>query len=364
MGWIGVADHDGGRFDPAGLAASASGAPQENAIPDALAPRGTLMIETHLSPEGRPQTLLRFERAQPWSGLLSLQVMPSGGIVFVESLGRDVRHAALVHDLDGRSEQVRVRYSWDAPRRWGRLTLEHLAAGRIRNRPLAPPHPMPLDDLRMICRYPARREMDRDVTFLAVSDRVEPIGPMAGLTADVPVETPFGPVPAARLKRGDTVLTSTGDIQPVLRAVRQTAPARGSLRPVRLRAPFFGLRHDILVAPHQRLVIGGSQVEYMFGTEAALVPARHLVNGASAFYAEGPDLVTYHHILLPDHATVVAAGCPLESLYIGRLRRKPEALAASILADAPRALLPEHARPVWPVLKPFEAVTLAMHRVA
>ncbi len=363
MGWIGIADHVTGRFDPAGLQPCATAIPGTIA-PDEIAPRGTLMIETYLSPEGRPQTLLRFDRAQPWSGGLSLQVMPRGGIVFVESLGGDLRHAALIHDLDGRSEEVRVRYCWDAPRKWGRLTLEHLAVGQTRSRTLPPPHPMPMDDLRMITRYPARREMDSDVSYLAVSDQIEPIGPMAGLTPGVPIETPYGPVPVSRLKRGDTVITSAGETVPVLRTVRQTMPARGSLRPICLRAPFFGLRHDILVAPHQRLVIGGSQVEYMFGTEAALVPARHLVNGASAYYAEGPDLVTYHHILLPDHAAVMASGCPLESLYIGRLRRKPEALAASILSDVPHRTLPEHARPIWPVLKPFEAVTLAMHRVA
>nr|WP_309502854.1 Hint domain-containing protein [uncultured Roseovarius sp.] len=362
MGWIGISDHTGGWFNRAGLPEADNLDPS---IPlDAIAPRGTLLIETHLSPEGRPQTLLRFDRPQPWSGGLSLQVMPSGGIVLVEAMGNDVRHAALPHDLDRRSDEVRVRYTWDAPRRWGRLSLEHLAAGRIRSRSLQPPHPMPLEDLRMITRYPARREMDPDVSFLAVSDEVEPIGPMPGLTADVPIATPHGPVAAARLRRGDTVLTSTGDIVPVLQTVSQTVPARGSLRPVRLRAPFFGLAHDIVLAPHQRLVIDGSEVEYMFGAEAVLVPARHLVNGVSAFYSDGPDLVTYHHILLPEHAAVIAAGCPVESLYIGRLRRDPVALAESVLHAAPRHRLPEHASPVWPVLRPFEAVTLAKHRAA
>ncbi|QIE47519.1 hypothetical protein G5B38_10090 [Pseudohalocynthiibacter aestuariivivens] len=364
MGWIGISDHQHGRFNHAGLAMPMNDGIGAHHPPDAIVPRGTLLVETHLSPEGRPQTLLRFDRSQPWAGGLSLQVMPSGGIVLVETMGGETCHAALTHDLDGRSEQVRVSYSWDAPRRWGRLTLEHLAAGRIRSRNLPPPHPMPLEDLQMITRYPARREMDADVNFLAVSDQVEPIGPMPGLTANVPIATPRGPIPAARLRRGDTVLTSTGDIVPVLQTVSQTVPARGSLRPVRLRAPFFGLAHDILLAPHQRLVIGGSEVDYMFGTEAVLVPARHLVNGASAFYADGPDLVTYHHILLPEHAAVLAGGCPVESLYIGRLRRNPEALGQSILHAAPRHRLPEHASPIWPVLRPFEAVTLAKHRAA
>ncbi|MCZ4352942.1 Hint domain-containing protein [Roseovarius aestuarii] len=362
MGWIGLGDHDGGRFDARGLSCAEPNTPQV-ATGD-VAARGTLLIETYISPEGRPQTLLEFERTHPWSGQVSIQVVPSGGIVLVEALGDDVRHAAVMHDLDGRSDQLRVSYSWDAPGRWGRLALEHLSQGRIYNRVMPPPHPIQMDDLRMITRYPTRRTMDADVAFMAVSDQVEPLGPMPGLTSHVPVATPHGDVPVGRLKRGDTVLTSAGEIVPILHTVRQTLPARGSLRPVRLRAPYFGLKRDILVAPHQRLVIGGSQVEYMFGTEAALVPSRHLVNGTSAFYADGPDLVTYHHLLLPGHQVLLAAGCPVESLYIGRLRRDPTALRASVLAGFDRARLPEHPRPIWPVLKPFEAVTLAMVRAA
>jgi hypothetical protein len=74
--------------------------------------------------------------------------------------------------------------------------------------------------------------------------------------------------------------------------------------------------------------------------------------------------VTYHHLLLPGHEVVMAAGCPLESLYVGRLRRRPGAMARSVLATFDRSRLPEHAKPVWPVLKPFEAITLAMNRAA
>ena len=364
MAWIGISDHDGGQFDRTGLHRSEKNAHRDDDAAGDLAQRGTLLVETHLSPEGRPQSLLKYGRANPAAGGLSLQVMPSGGIVLVDTLGGVLHHAALSHDLDGRSEQVRVNYSWDAPLGWGRLTLEHLSAGRLRSRTTAAPHPIPFDDLHMISRYPTCREIDADVSFLAVSDKVEPIGPMPGLTAHVPIDTPYGHVPASRLRRGDLVYTSDGDLVPVLQTVKQRVPARGRLRPVRLRAPFFGLEHDIMLAPHQRLVMSGSQVEYMFGTQAALVPAGHLVNGGAAYYADGPDTVTYHQILLPEHAAVLAAGCPVESLYIGRLRRKPTELAESVLAGMSRNSLPEHAKPIWPVLKPFEAKTLAMHRVA
>lgn len=361
MGWIGIADHKGGRFDTAGLAGRASDSPS---APTGTARQGTLLIETHLSPEGGPQTLLTFRRCGPQSGLLSIQVLPSGGIVLIDEVGGDVRHATLTHDLDGRSELARISYAWDTAAGTGRLALEHLASGRILTAQAPPPHPIAMEDLQLLMRYPACRKMGRDVSFIAVSNQIEPVGPMPALTEKVPVATPRGEVPAGQLRRGDTVLTASGEVVPILRVLRQTVPARGTLRPVRLRAPYFGLTRDILIAPHQRLVIGGSEVEYMFGTEAVLVPARHLVNGASAHHGVGPDVVTYCDLLLPDHQAVLAAGCPVESMYIGRLRRDRQALAASVFGPEDAARLPEHARPIWPVLKPFEARTLAIHRAA
>lgn len=363
MGWVGIADHNGGQLFGSGL--DLGRVLLDNpADPRALLSRGTLLLETRLSPDGRPQTLLAFRRNQPWFGSFSLQALPGGGIILVDTLGDDMRHVTLPHDPDGRTDVVRLTYSWDVTAKWGRLTLERPETDMVHSVTLASPHPMPRCDLRGIIIDPNQRGLDADVDFFAISTRIEPVGPMPGLTGLLPISTPHGYVSAGKLKRGDLVDTDEGSIVPVLQAVQRTVPARGSFRPVLLRAPYFGLRRDIVVAPQQRLVISGSEVEYLFGREAVLVPARHLVNGISTRYADCPDLVTYHHLLLPGHEAILAAGCPIESLYVGRLRRKPDQLAASILAGLDRGGLPEHPKPVWPVLKPFEAITLAMNRAA
>ena len=110
--------------------------------------------------------------------------------------------------------------------------------------------------------------------------------------------------------------------------------------------------------------MSGSQVEYMFGREAVLVPAQHLLNDRSALPAQGPAFVTYYHLLLAGHEAIVAAGAPVESFYIGRLRRKPDQFESSVLAGFDRSRLPEHPKPVRPVLMPHEAVTLALSRAA
>ena len=363
MGWIAVTDHDGGHFMPQGL-----GAPQSDreVIPDAsdLMARGTLMIETRPAMEPRPQTLLSFSRSHPWHGGFSLQALPSGGISLIETQAGDVRHATLPYRLDDRTDSLRITYSWDAPARWGRLSVERPEVFGVASIVLPPPHPIPLSDMRTVFTDPRQRQMDRDVIFAALSSRIEPVGPMPGLSGSVPVLTPGGYVAVGRLKRADKVLTTEGAPVPVLQSLHRRVPAFGSFRPVRLRAPYFGLRRDIVVAPHQRLVIRGSEVEYLFNSEAVLVPARHLVNGFSALFAESPTMVSYHNLLLPGHEELDAAGTQTESLYVGRLRRKPDMVGLSVLAGCDRARLPEHPKPLWPVLKPYEAITLAMNRAA
>lgn len=363
MGWIGIADQAGGRFDISGLGTSAEpGRPPRNT--NSLLPRGTLLLETSLSPDQTPQTLFEFGHNFPRPGRFRLHMLPGGGVELIQEQGHDVRKVALPHDPDSRTNLLRLTYSWDTPRKCGQLTLEYPEIDVALSIRLDLPHPFPLRELRAIVVNPHRRALHPEIDFFAISSRVEPVGPMPGLTGSVQIATPHGPVFADRIRRGDLVTTASGEQTPVLQTVQRTVPARGSFRPVLIRAPYFGLQRDVVVAPQQRLMITGSEVEYMFGKEAVLVPARHLVNGFSTRYAACPDLITYHHVLLPGHDAIMASDCPIESLFIGRLRRKPEQLAASVLAGTDRSRLPEHAQHVCPVLKPFEAVTLAMHRAA
>jgi hypothetical protein len=200
--------------------------------------------------------------------------------------------------------------------------------------------------------------------FVALSDQIEPVGPMPTMMGDTPVSTPLGFKNIRNLERGDTVMTESRGAVPILQRVTRNVPALGGFAPIRLRAPYFGLLQDVIAAPDQRLIIRGSDVEYMFGQAAVLVPARHLVNGFAARYEPTGSTVTYTHLLLPEHETLLVAGSSFESLYIGRIRRKPDQLSTSLLALFERTGLPEHGKPVFPILKSFEAITLADQRAA
>lgn len=329
-----------------------------------LMPRGSILIETRISPEDRPQTLLSYERAHPWRGAFSVRAVPGGGIVLVMSQGEEVFHTVLQHSSDARHDVLRVTFSWDSEARMGRISLERPETDIVVQRATPAPPPMLLEDIYTLVRRPQLVEMDEDVLFFAVSDAIEPVGPMPSLVGQTPVLTPTGYRPVSALECGDTVVTRDNGIVPVLARLSRRVPALGMFQPVRLRAPYFGLQRDVVVAPYQRLVIGGSEVEYIFGREAVLIPALALVNGFAAVTEPAVQMVCYHQLLLPGHEPVISAGAEIETLYVGRLRRRRDHLARSLLADVPANLLPEHARAGLKVLRPFEAITLAEARAA
>lgn len=331
---------------------------------DVLMPTGSILIETRVSPDERPQTLMSYQRTYPWPGEISLRAVPGGGIVLVMRQGEDVFHTVLSSRHDARTDVLRVTFSWNSEARWGRISVERPESDTVVTQDTPAPPVLLLDDIYSLVRRPQLVEMDADVLFFAVSDAIEPVGPMPSLVGQVPVLTGQGYRPVADVQCGDTVVTRTAGVVPVLARITRRVPALGMFQPVRLRAPYFGLRRDLVVAPHQRLVIGGTEVEYIFGREAVLVPAVSLVNGFAAVLEEGAHMVRYHQLLLPGHEPIISAEAQLESLYVGRLRRQRSQLAQTLLADVPAGLIPEHARAGLKVLRPFEAFTLAEARAA
>lgn len=332
--------------------------------PDALLTRGTIMFETRLSPDGRPQVLFGYKNVHPEHRSLVFQAIPGGGISMVQVQGRDITHAAIQHRTAGRTDVLRITYSWDCPRRWGQMVLEKPDEALMIRVPVDDPKPLNLSDIRGLMLGQQDQTFAGDMIFAALSDQIEPVGPVPTLAFGTPVATPWGYKPIETLKRGDTVFTQGGDVVPVLHAVARSVPARGSFEPIRLRSPYIGLQQDIIVSPVQRLVVDGPEVEYLFTTESVLIPARHMLNGFVARPETCGPLIQYAQVILPQHETLLIAGAPLESLYIGRLRRKTGHLSATLLADVERNTLPEHAREGHKVLKWYEAITLAKRRAA
>jgi hypothetical protein len=116
---------------------------------------------------------------------------------------------------------------------------------------------------------------------------------------------------AGHLRPGDLIATADGGLLPLRRTRLLDLPTCGSFAPVILRAPFFGASHDLLVSSDQRLVLSGSEVEYLFNEEQVLVEAGALVDGRTAL-AEQRRAVASVLALEFDHPTLLLAdGCPL-----------------------------------------------------
>ncbi|WP_415922512.1 Hint domain-containing protein [Tateyamaria sp. SN6-1] len=358
MTWIGLSDHAGGRFSPTGLGRG------KLMRPGKVLERGTLMLETFIAGELRPHDLLSLSQHFPIKREIAFRAVPGGGFAFVNQQGDALTHAAVSWSGDGRPHSLRLNYSWDTRLRWGRLTLEQPERTLVRSSTVRDPSPILTEDIRDLMLGNAQRKLSKEVLFSAATSGIVPIGPLPSLHPATPIATPSGYRDAASLRRGDLVLTDRGQTSQVLHVVRYSVPARGSFAPVRLHAPYFGLQRDIVVAPEQRLVLRGSEVEYIFGEEAVLVPARHLVNGYAATWRPSQSVADYVQVVLPRHEALLAAGTALESLYIGRIRRKPDLHAASVLAGVPDRELPEHGAPVHQVLRSFEAITLIEQRAA
>jgi hypothetical protein len=65
MTWIASADHKEGRFCPNGLGVDRRAASQIDMTPGAALDRSTPMLETRMSPNGKPQVLFGYDRVFP-----------------------------------------------------------------------------------------------------------------------------------------------------------------------------------------------------------------------------------------------------------------------------------------------------------
>ncbi len=358
MSWIGLTDLNVSAFDPEGVR------PGSNrfcaADDDAILPVGTLLLEAVFTARPRmPQRLIRLERRAGWLRSLSVQLSAEGGLGVDLRQGEAQSHIHLNITPPPPGTCLRISYSWDAPGRKALLTVENLDQELVYQAEATAPLPLPLADLREIALNRPSARFSRDIRYVAISDRVEPVGLPAGVAAGTPVETPHGPQFVERLRLGDMVLTWNGEARPVRWIARREVPALGRFRPVRLRAPYHGLTRDILCAPDHRIMVGGVEAEYLLGESSVLVDAAHLVDGR-AVLRERPRAPTlcYYHLLLDSHECLNYAGLWGESLFVGAIGRSPELMATTALAELPAGAIPRHTRFALPILSGAEARSL------
>jgi len=353
MSWIGLRDTPAGRFCPKGLDSIGNDPFDLNVV----IPRGTLMVEFASDPRGGPQTILNYSAAHPWAVGLLLTLDADGTLTLTQWQGAERRVHRLATDQLTVAPSVTVTFTWDAPMRRGMLALE-AGSGVPVFADLSSPLPVSYRDGLRIMTDERHCAVTSGTAFVAIADNVMPIGILPTLGADTLISTPKGPVAISDLRTGQMVLTAHGDTAQVRWCGSAVLPARGRFAPLTLRAPYHGLREDMIVAPDQRLQATGTEVEYLFGTECVALRAGHVNDEMAVRPAVHGFTYRYWQVLLDCATPLQAAGLTFEGLDVTGVRLDPALRQHSVLAALPPELLPVQTGKEVPLLQAYETLTL------
>ncbi len=334
--------------------------------PDGLITTGSLVIEARVEPwPGRDVSILRYGAKDRWLRGAIITYRADGRLVVDMVQGDELRRTSVaIAPVIGECD-LRITYSWDAPARAGVLSVEHLDAETLHQIRFHNPLPLPhIDGERLVKNVVTDHEQTPDnaaILSLGVAHGIAPVALAPGLAEGSKIDTPMGPRPIEDLRPGDLVLTNSGEAKPVRHLAARQVPALGLMRPLQLRAPFLDLSHDVLIAPHQRLLLSGGEAEYLYGEDAVMIHARHLRHGHAALWASPRPLVRYYAVLLDSHECLSVGGVWCESLFVGPM--VPDMLRTTVLSDMPPLNVPIHKLMATPSLSRFEARNLvtALH---
>lgn len=130
------------------------------------------------------------------------------------------------------------------------------------------------------------------------------------------IATASGEVSIENLSVGDLVLTVEGGSEPARWIGQRSFPAYGRFAPIEFAPGAIGNTRTLRVSRQHRLRVTGWRAELFFGEDAVWVPATHFLGRPGVRVAEGGE-VTYFHVLLDGHRTLLAEGVEAESLHLG-----------------------------------------------
>ncbi len=137
------------------------------------------------------------------------------------------------------------------------------------------------------------------------------------------IATPEGFVAVEDLRVGDLVLTADHGPR-ALRWIGRRHEGSGAddaaHRPVRIAQGALGPalpEADLVVSPHQHVVLAGPEVRALFGRDEVLAPAGALTGLPGVRRMQGPRSVDHYALLLDRHEVIFANGMPTESLRPG-----------------------------------------------
>lgn len=350
MGWLIACEHGGS----GGVRRSFSNGTLAGRR-DALLSHGSLVVEVELH-KGvlRPVQLIRYDRMAGWDRQFTLYLNADGS-VSVDHRQAQARAYVRVSRASRRPGRMRITYSWDGPERLGLLTLECVETGAISQAVQKDPLPMQMRDAEALATGAPQSRIDPVVVSVALADIWQRIGPAPTIAAGASVMTPKGYRRIESLRLGDGVTTQSGEVLPLRWIVTQYRPGLGFSTPVRLRSPYFGLNRDLTLAALHQVQAAGPDTAHILGRDRAMIEAGRIQGHPGAELDTSRAIIPYHQLLFDEHAVIDVDGLWTESLFIGALRRSPEIVGASHLAEIGADALPVHRRTASPRLMDFES---------
>ncbi len=285
-----------------------TGAPLWRALSDTSFPPGEplakgLFVAEFALPLEKPTVLLS-ARGQ---AELTLFADPEAGITLTHRQGARLTNHRLPGALPAIRATARVSLEFDARSGRWRMELRVIGLpGHDRAAPGVGAMALQVAELAEARRHPA-------LLWFGATEAARLPAHAPWIGPQSLVETDKGAVPARMLRPGDRVMTLDEGPMPLHRLLPRRLPARGSFAPILLRCPFFGLSSDILVSADQPILISGPSVEYLCGTEEALVPALALCDGTLALREERRPVIEGFSLDLGRPALILVDGCCLMS---------------------------------------------------
>ncbi len=234
-------------------------------------------------------------------------------------------------------EPVEFIFRWDIEGQLDLLQLRNLDTGNQFQTRLGPMH---ISDLSQI--VPRSPDARLSIRYAGLANHLASANPIGGIAPDTPIDTPDGPVIAADLRPGMAIRTEKRGTQTIEWIGQTSQLARGRFAPVRMRAPYFGLDGDLNVSREQRILLSGSEVDYVFGTEQVLARASDLIRQNAAQISLLAPVQTYVHLLLEDHDCVSVGRCQLDTSLLSDV--------LGLKGGSNARLAPTDRDPHWPVI--------------
>ena len=289
---------------------------------------------------------------------LRIWVNANGEVKLELRNGHLVRQIALTANTSEISKQIRLTFSWCCISNKMLLSTENNDTGSIRQAEINDAVSVPMSLIDELLQNGRAQSVSENISLLAISDQIEPVGFIPSIAGFCPVETPTGYVEIQNIKAGDLVNTVDHGPQAVRWVCSRKVPTRGLFCPIRLRAPYFGLIQDIVIAPEQRLLLENDEVQYLFGEESVLAEARHVAGQKKTNLSIDQENIVLYQLLFDQHEVINVAGSQMESLFVADIANNPELLSTTLLNELPINLIPNHAKLARPLLRSYEAMTL------